>query len=112
MTFDDIQSIYEGPQDSATRYFQEKMSAPLSLEMKPIVEETLAQVGAIQAYEKVLGQYKTLPFVPDINANLSRHVIDKGMAGIFHYMAEEESSIRKDPVKQTTLLLKKVFAVK
>jgi hypothetical protein len=31
------------------------------------------------------------------------------MAGIFHYMAEEEAAIRKNPVKRTTSILKKVF---
>jgi hypothetical protein len=31
------------------------------------------------------------------------------MDGIFHYMAVEEAAIRKDPVKRTTDLLKKVF---
>jgi len=29
--------------------------------------------------------------------------------GVFHYMAEEEAAIRKNPVKRTTEILKKVF---
>jgi hypothetical protein len=112
MTFDDIKNIYEGPENSATQYFQSRMSPPLKKEMQPIVENTLSQVGAIQAYDKVIGQYKALPFVPDVKANLTEHVIQKGMDGIFHYIAEEEASIRKNPEKQTTTLLKKVFGVK
>ena len=111
MTFDDIKNIYEGSEDSATKYFQSKMSSPLKKEMQPIVESTLSQVGAIQAYNNVIGQYKILPFVPDIKANLTDHVIQKGMEGIFYYLAKEEASIRKDPAKQTTILLKKVFGV-
>lgn len=111
MTFDDIKNIYEGPENSATKYFQSRMSPPLRKEMQPIVENTLSQVGAIQAYDKVIGQYKTLPFVPDVKANLTEHVIKKGMEGIFYYIAKEEASIRKNPAKQTTTLLKKVFGV-
>ncbi|MCP4721315.1 MAG: DUF4197 domain-containing protein [Desulfobacteraceae bacterium] len=34
---------------------------------------------------------------------------NKGMDGIFHYMAQEEKAIRKDPVKRTTQVLQKVF---
>lgn len=112
MTFDDIKNIYEGPENSATKYFQSKMSPPLKKEMQPIVENSLAQVGAIQAYDKVVGQYKTLPFVPDVKANLEDHVIQKGIEGIFYYIAKEEASIRNNPAKQTTTLLKKVFGVK
>ena len=79
--------------------------------MRPIVENALAQVGAIASYNQELGQYKTLPFVPDVQANLTEHVVQKGMDGIFFYMGKEEASIRKNPAKQTTTLLKKVFGV-
>jgi len=112
MTFEDIKNVYEGPDNSATKYFKSKMSRPLKKEMQPIVEDTLSQVGAIKAYDKFVGQYKTLPFVPDVKADLTEHVIQKGVEGIFYYIAKEEASIRKNPAKQTTALLKKVFGVK
>jgi hypothetical protein len=109
MTLEDIRGIYEGPEDAATRYFQKKMSAPLAEEMRPIVEQSLADVGAIKAYDDVMGQYRSMPFVPDVKADLTRHVIDGGLSGIFYYLAREEAAIRKDPLKRTTDLLKRVF---
>jgi hypothetical protein len=112
MSFDDVRKIYEGPEDSATRYFKRKMTPSLKKEMKPIVEDSLSQVGAIQSYDAVMGQYKAMPFVPDVKANLTEHVLEKGMDGIFHYIAKEEASIRKDPLKQTTALLQRVFGGK
>lgn len=112
MTLDDIQGIYNGPDDSATRYFQNKMSAPLAVEMQPIVEDALNQVGAIKAYDSVMGQYASLPFVPDVKADLNKYVVDKGMEGIFHYVAKEEAAIRNDPLKRTTDILQKVFGAK
>jgi len=69
----------------------------------------LASVGAIQAYDSVMGNYQTMPFVPDVKADLTQHVVDKGMEGIFYYIAKEEAAIRQDPMKQTTALLQKVF---
>lgn len=109
MTFEDVMTIYRGADDSATRYFREQMSASLSTQMRPIVENSLAQVGALQAFDRAVSRYQDLPFVPDVNANLTNHVIDEGMDGIFFYIAKEEAAIRENPVKQTTDLLKRVF---
>jgi hypothetical protein len=109
MTLDDAMGIYKGPDDAATKYFQKKMSEPLAKNMRPIVEDSLSQVGAIQSYDTIIGKYRSLPFVPDVQADLTNYVIDKGMSGIFHYLAIEEAAIRKNPVKQTTDLLKRVF---
>lgn len=112
MSFDDVKNIYEGPKDSATRFFQAKMSSSLSVKMQPIVDRSLAQVGAINSYDKVIDKYKDIPFVPDIKADLSAHVIENSMAAIFHYIAREEAAIRNDPARQTSDILKKVFGDK
>jgi hypothetical protein len=112
MTLEDVEGIYNGPDDSATRYFQGKMSKPLAKEMRPIVDESLSDVGAIKSYETAMGEYESLPFVPDAKANLTEHVIEKGMDGIFYYLAKEEAAIRQNPVKRTTDLLQRVFGAK
>jgi hypothetical protein len=110
MTMEDAMAIYHGPSDAATRYFQKKMSPPLAAEMRPVVAESLSQVGAIQSYEAVMGQYRSLPLVPDVKADLGEHVVEKSMDGIFYYLAREEAAIRQDPGKRTTELLRQVFA--
>jgi hypothetical protein len=109
MTLDDARRIYNGPNDSATRYFKGKMTKPLAREMEPVVNNSLAQVGAIKSYDEVMGQYKQLPFVPDAKANLTEYVVTKGMDGIFYYLGKEEAAIRQNPAKRTTALLRKVF---
>jgi hypothetical protein len=109
MTFQDINEIYNGPDDAATQYFKEKMSPELAKEIKPVIEDSLSQVGAVRSYDTMMNEYKSLPFVPDIKANLTNHVIGKAMDGIFYYMAKEEAAIRENPVKRTTQLLQKVF---
>tara|TARA_R110000787_G_scaffold38793_34_gene97587 strand:+ start:536 stop:1282 length:747 start_codon:yes stop_codon:yes gene_type:complete len=109
MSIDDAKKILNGPKDSATQYFRSKMSAPLAGEMKPIVDQQLSQVGAIAAYDRMIGQYKTMPFVPDAKANLTDHVLDKAIGGVFLYLGREEAAIRENPAARTTELLKKVF---
>jgi hypothetical protein len=109
MSFEDVQQIYNGPDDAATRYFQEKMTPPLTERMRPVVDRSLADVGAIQSYDNMMKQYETVPFVPDAKADLSAYVVEKSMDGIFHYVAIEEAAIRNDPAARTTELLQKVF---
>lgn len=109
MTFSDVKAIYSGPDNAATKYFQDKLTPSLSKDMTPIVDSSLSQVGAVQAYDGVMSKYKTMPFVPDVKANLTQHVTDKGIAGIFHYLGQEEAAIRQNPARQTTDLLKRVF---
>lgn len=109
MTFEDAKAIYKGPADAATRYFQRKLTPALSQEMAPIVDRSLSEAGAIQAYDRVMGRYQALPFVPDVKADLCRYVVEKGLDGIFHYLAREEAAIRSDPARHTTDLLKRVF---
>jgi hypothetical protein len=77
--------------------------------MRPVIDQQLDEVGAIKSFDSVMSKYKSLPFVPDVKSDLSAHVLDKALAGIFHYIGKEEAAIREDPLKQTTKLLKKVF---
>lgn len=109
MTVEDAQKIYRGPNDAATRYFQEKMSAPLKDEMRPLVKDAISRTGAVTQYDAAMSKYRTIPFVPDAKADLTEHVLDGSLAGIFHYLAEEEAAIRQNPAKRTTEILQKVF---
>lgn len=109
MTLDDARKIYDGPDDAATQYFKGRMSAPLAREMRPVVSDSLSDVGAIRRYDKIMSQYKSLPFVPNVKADLVEHVLKRGLDGIFHYVAVEEAAIRRDPAKRTTALLRKLF---
>lgn len=110
MSIDDAKAIYSGPNDAATQYFREKMGGPLGELIRPVVDKSLAEAGAVKTFNDIMSKYKDIPFVPDVNADLSDHTVNKGLDGIFHYLAEEEAAIRQDPAARTTELLKKVFS--
>ena len=109
MTMEDVMEIYRGPDDAATQYFRSKMSEPLAIEMRPIVDESLSQVGAADTYGNIADSYNDLPFVSPVDSSLTDYVLEKGTDGIFYYLAQEEAAIRKNPVKRTTDLLKRLF---
>ena len=110
MTLDDAKGILNGPDDAATQYFKGKMSTPLKAKMEPLVDAALTEAGAVKVYDSMMANYKSIPFVPDLKADLKGHVLDKALDGIFLYVAKEEAAIRNNPAARTTDLLKKVFA--
>ncbi|MDX9859583.1 MAG: DUF4197 domain-containing protein [Rhodospirillales bacterium] len=109
MTLDDAKRIFNGPQDAATQYFRSKMTPALSQRMRPLVDDAMAEAGAVKAYDGMMGRYRTIPMVPDVKADLSGYVVDKGLDGIFHYVAKEEAAIRTNPAARSTDLLRRVF---
>ena len=109
MTLQDVMDIYKGPDDAATRYFQRRMSDELAARFEPIIHDAMLEVGAVRTYDEAMKKYQALPFVPDIKADLTNHVVEKCLDGIFFYLAKEEAAIRNDPVARTTELLRRVF---
>ena len=109
MTFRDVMEIFNGPDDAATRYFQDKMTPDLVREMSPIVESSLEEAGAMQTYDQLMGKYESFPLVPDVSADLTEYTVEKALDGMFYYVAKEEAAIRNDPLARSTDLLKRVF---
>jgi hypothetical protein len=110
MSLDDARAILSGGSDAATRYFERSMSPGLTTAMRPLVAQTLEEVGAIKSFNKVMNTYRSIPFAPAVNADLTGYVVERGKNGIFRYLAKEEAAIRNDPGKRTTELLRRVFA--
>lgn len=110
MTLEDAKGILNGPNDAATQYLQRVGGADIESRLRPIMDRTLKEVGAVQAMDQMLGKYKNIPFAPNVTASLTDHATEAAMSGLFHYIAQEEAAIRENPAKRTTDLLQKVFA--
>lgn len=109
MTLEDAQKIYNGPDDAATQYFRKVATADLMETVRPVINQSLQDVGAITAYNSLVSEYKKVPFVPNIQSDLTEHATELALEGLFHYLATEEASIRNNPVARTTDILKSVF---
>ncbi|MDP9195920.1 MAG: DUF4197 domain-containing protein [Pseudomonadota bacterium] len=109
MTITDAKGILTGSKDAATQYLRRTMGPGLTQEMQPLIQQAMTQTGVMQVYDSVMGQYARMPFMPDVQANLTDYVTGKALDGIFYYVAQEEAAIRTNPAKRTTTLLKKVF---
>ncbi len=110
MTFEDARKILGGGDTAATEYFRAKTSESLTAAFRPVVNDSMKDVGVIQQYKELQSAYQTVPFAssfpsPDIEA----YVVSKALDGLFLILGEQEKKIRTDPAAQVTGLLKKVF---
>lgn len=109
MSVEDASGILRGPDNAATEYFRNKTGDSLQAQMRPIVDQALAQVGAVSSFNELLSKYNNIPLAPKVEADLTGHVVEEGSDGIFYYLAEEEKAIRENPLKRTSQILQRVF---
>lgn len=109
MTLEDAQKIYDGADDAATQYFRQVATSDLMDTVRPVIDQSLQDVGAITAYNNLISEYKKYPLVPNIQSDLTEHATELALEGLFHYLATEEAAIRNNPVARTTDILKSVF---
>ena len=108
MTIEDAVGILKGGDFAATNYLKSKTTTALTEAFRPVIEKSLIKVDATKYWNTLFTNYNR--FSPDkINPDLSAYVTEKALAGIFYQVSLEEQKIRKDPLAQTTDLLKKVF---
>jgi hypothetical protein len=109
MTVADAKSILTGGDDAATQYFRKTTSKPLADKFLPIVQKATENVQLAQQYNKVAETGAQFGLVKKDQTNLEQYVTQKALDGLYLMMAEEEKSIRKDPLGASTSLIKKVF---
>ncbi len=109
MTITDAVGILKGNDTAATSYLRGKTTIQLTDAFKPVIQESLDKVNATSYWSTLMSAYNAIPFVSKINTDLAGYVTDKALSGMFLTVSQEEKNIRKDPVAQTTDILKKVF---
>jgi hypothetical protein len=110
ITFQDAKKILSGGDTAATDYFQEKTSDRLATAFKPVISQSMNDVGAARAYKTMTEKYLSLiPFGGAESLDLDHYVTGKALDGLFRMVGEEEKKIRTNPAARTTELLKKVF---
>jgi len=111
MSFTDARTILMGNETAATTYLKNTTSTALYAKFSPVVKQSIGRVGADKVWASIIKKYNSLPFVSKVNPDITDYVTNKAMDGVFTMIAVEEKNIRGNPVKRTTDLLKKVFAM-
>jgi len=130
MSIEDAQKILSGGDEAATQYFQKNTTSSLVSMIKPIVQKSMQDNGVAKYYDtfnefyssnvkgmvdnsSVMNMAKSFgvdQYLPsDKDAKLDDFVTQKAIDGLFKMIAAKEAEIRKNPIAQTTSLLKQVF---
>jgi Protein of unknown function (DUF4197) len=109
MSFDDARKILNGSNTAATDFFKSKTTPQLTTAFKPAVSNSMNDVGVTRQYKDLVGRFEPIPFAKSQAFDLDGYVVDKGLAGLFHVLGEQEQQIRTNPTARVTDLLKEVF---
>ncbi|WP_139959552.1 DUF4197 domain-containing protein [Flavicella sediminum] len=111
MSFTDVKSVLLGNENAATTYLQSKTTTDLYAKFNPVIKKSFDKVGADQIWTNLIKRYNSIPFVNDVNPNLTDYVTQEALKGVFTMIAVEEKGIRENVQLRTSALLQKVFAL-
>ncbi len=109
MSWQDAKAILTGGDDAATQYFKRTTSEPIHAKFLPIVKKSTGKLKLADKYNKVAGKAAGMGMIDKQDADLDGYVTHKAMDGLYLMIAEQERSIRKDPIGTGSKLLGKVF---
>lgn len=105
----DVQAVFTGGPDAATRYLRNQSESELRERYRPIVASRLNAVDGYEYYRQIAQAWNRLPLVQPLTTDLDDYVTEQALDGLFTVLAREEQRIREDPVARTTQLLRDVF---
>jgi hypothetical protein len=111
MTVQDAIAIVRGDADAGTQYFRRVTEKKLRESFLPIVSKATGETGVTDKYKKLSKKSGGLDQLMGggKSMDLDGYVTDKAMDGLFYYIADQEKSIRKNPMSTGSALLGRVF---
>lgn len=109
MSFEDARQILNGGETAATEFFKHRTSRSLYAAFRPVVDNTLNEVGTVRKYKDMTKTVRQLPFIKSEMLDVGDYVTDKALNGLFIILAEEERQIRANPAARVTDILREVF---
>lgn len=109
ITISDAIDIVRGPEDSATRYLRTRTEPRLTTLLRPPMTTALTQSGAFTLMRSALRQVGMASMTTDLRTQIIDFSTTKALDGCFYYIGQEERGIRRDPVRRTSDILRRVF---
>jgi hypothetical protein len=111
ITFADAKNILLGNQNAATSYLKGKTSDDLYASFTPVIKNSFSKVGADKVWRGLINKYNSIPFVKNVNPDLTTYVTTRALEGVFTMIEVEEKGIREKAGLRNTALLQQVFAL-
>ncbi|WKW45440.1 DUF4197 domain-containing protein [Myroides sp. JBRI-B21084] len=111
MTISDATAILMGNKNAATQYLQKTTKTALYSKFNPVIKSSFTKVGADKVWNNIITKYNAIPTVKKVNPDLTDHVTQQALAGVFTMIEKEEANIRTNVSARSTNVLKTVFAM-
>ena len=111
ITFADAKNILLGNQNAATSYLKERTSDDLYASFSPVIKKSFSKVGADKVWSSLINKYNSIPFVKNVNPDLTIYVTIEALESVFTMIEIEEKGIREEVGLRNTALLQQVFAL-
>lgn len=111
ITFNDAKNILLGPDNAATQYLEGRTQTALYAKFNPVIQNSFSKVGADQIWTNIINKYNAIPFVNQVNPDLTDYVTNEALKGVYTMISVEEKNIRTKISSRTTDLLRKVFVL-
>ena len=109
VTINDALALLQGGDTAATEFLRSKTEGNLQELFRPYMQSALTGSGALDQVDQVSSNYGLSQYTDDLEDQMIDGAVSEGLDGLFYYLAEEERDIRKNPVKRSTDLLRRVF---
>lgn len=109
ITIADAIDIVRGGEDSATRYLKGRTETRLTTLLRPPMTQALTQSGAFTMMRAALREVGLASMTRDLRTEVISFCTTKALDGCFFFIAQEERAIRRDPLRRTTDILRRVF---
>lgn len=109
MSLSDAKNILSGGETSVTDFFRQKTATPLSTKFLPVVKKITDGNGLSSKYNAVMGKASASGLVSKEEASVETYVTQRALDGLYTIIAEEEKTIRADPIGTGSAILGKVF---
>ncbi|HKA38665.1 MAG TPA: DUF4197 domain-containing protein [Burkholderiales bacterium] len=109
MTVQDAKKILTGGDTAATDYFKRATQGQLTQRFLPAVKKATERVDLAQKYNAVAGQGLALGLIEEEEASIERYVTAKTLDGLYFMIGEQEKAFRKDPVRASSEIVRRVF---
>lgn len=111
MSVSDAKTILSGGDDAATRYFERSTRSTLHQRFLPVVRQATQRLDTAQAYNRVADKAVKYRLLDQKDADLESYVTRRTLDGLFLMIAEQERSLRRDPIGAASDIARKVFGL-
>lgn len=107
----DAKAILAGGDGAATAWFRKETEAQLADKMAPIIHAVAEQSDLVRAYHALSSELARLAGIKSELATVEDYVTRKTLNGVYTLIAEEEHTIRAQPLNYTGGVVGKVFGL-